>query len=114
MDKATIEDIQRLKKRIKDNWSLCQLFEGTPAACEAEMMVAQTFHAAVINHKKHGEAFSWKGNVESRSGAGLVDNATAYRMLLEHGYFIEQERDGKTIIVITQKLVDLLTGFFAK
>lgn len=115
MSKASIEDIQQLKKWIKDNWALCQLFEGTYAACEAEIMVAQTVHAAVANYKEFGEAFSWKGKgVERPRDRAGTDNATAYQMLLKRGYFIEQERDERTIIVITQKLVDLLDKFFSK
>lgn len=48
-DRAKFADIERLAGRVKDNWALCQLFEGTRRASEAEMMVAQTLHAAVIN-----------------------------------------------------------------
>ncbi len=80
---AKIEDIKRLSKQIIDNWSLCELFKGTRRASEAEMMVAQTFHAAVINHAEHGKPFSFKGEgIEGYGGGGLVDNCTAYRIYL--------------------------------
>jgi len=113
--KAKIEDIRRLAKRIEDNWSLCNLFDGTPNAFEAEMMVAQTVHASVTNHEKRGEGFSFRGDgVFGRGGGGLVDNATAYGTLTEQGYFTEGDREGKPVIFITQKLVDYLDAFFAK
>lgn len=113
--KATIKDIRRLADRIKDNWSLCELFAETRRAAEAEMMVAQTFHAAVINQEKQGEPFSFRGdNVLTCHGGGLADNATAYGMLLQRGYFVEEQRPPKTVIFVTQKLVEYLDAFFAK
>lgn len=112
---AKFKDIQALAKRIPSDWSLCELFDGTSRAKEAEVMVAQTLHACVLNHKAHGVAFSWRGErVFSRGGGGIVDNGTAYGMLLKREYFVEEERDGKTIIFVTQKLVDLLEGHLAK
>ena len=77
-------------------------------------MVAQTIHACHINQQKHGELFSWKGDgVHGANGAGLVDNGTAYAMLVDKGYFTEDVREGRTIIRVTPKLVSLLDGFFA-
>lgn len=112
--KATIEDIKRLAVLIEDNWSLCELFAGTRRAAEAEMMVAQTVHACVTNHAKRGEAFSFRGNgVSSYGGGGLVDNGTAYGMLVGRGYFTEEEHDGKVVIFVTQKLIDHLDAHFA-
>lgn len=112
---AKYEDIERLAAQIKDNWSLCQLFEGTHAAFEAEMMVAQTFHAVPLNMAEHGKPFSFKGDrVHSRDGNGLVDNGSAYAMLLERGYFVEDEHTGRPTIVITDRLVKLIDGHFAK
>ncbi len=114
IEKAKIEDILDLADKVSDNWSLCHLFEGTPRAFEAEMMVAQTLHACKLNHKSYGVAFSWRGNVEHSGGGGLVDNGIAYGMLLEREYFVEEEREGRTIILMTQRLVDLLKGHLAK
>lgn len=115
IEKAQLEDILRLKARIKDNWSLCQLFEGTPAAAEAEAMVAQTFRAAVISQEKWGEPFSFRGaGVSACHGGGLADNRSAYDMLLDKGYFVEEQREGKTVIFITQKLVEFLDAFFVR
>lgn len=112
---ATVEDIRALAARIKDNWSLCKLFAGTRRACEAEAMVAQTFHASVLNLDKGRGAFSFQGDgLRGRAGGGLFDNATAWGMLVERGYFVEDEHEGKPTIVITQRLVDLLKGHFAK
>lgn len=111
--KASLPDIERLAGRIKDNWSLCQLFEGTRRASEAEMMVAQTIHAAIVNQKKHGEPFSFRGDgVFGGGGGGLVDNATAYGMLLDRAYFVEETRGDKTVIFITQKLLDFIDGYY--
>ncbi len=111
---AKIEDIKRLAAKIEDNWSLCQLFEGTSRASEAEYMVARTVHACALNEKEHGEAFSWVGdNVRSSQGNGIVDNTTAYDMLLREEYLIEEKRDGKPILRMSQKLVNFLDEFFA-
>ncbi len=115
MTKAKIEDIEQLAGRIKDNWSLCKLFEGTKRAAEAEMLVAQTIHACVINYKKHGEAFSFRGEGVFRCcGDGLWDNRTAYGMLIDRGFFVEGEHVGRVVIHVTQKLSDYLYGFFAR
>ena len=120
MENATIElakdaDVVDLATRIKDDWTLCQLFEGTRRAKEAEYMVATTVHACNINLREHGEAFSWVDpSVHSWSGGGLADNATAFEMLLKKGYLIEDERDGKPILRMSQKLVDVLRGHLAK
>lgn len=71
-------------------------------------MVAETVHACNFNHVTYGEAFSWVGdNVHS---SGLMDNTTAYDMLLREEYLVEEKRDGKPILRMTQKLVDLLWG----
>ena len=111
--KAKFEDIERLAKQAPDNWALCELFAGTRRATEAEVMVAQTLQACVLNHKEHGKAFSWREDGVFGCG-GLIDNATAYGMLLEREYFVEEERDGKTIIIITQLLVNYLDKYFAR
>ena len=111
--KATIADIKRLAVLIKDQWSLCELFKGTQRAADAEMMVTQTIHACVANHAKRGEAFSFRGDGGFSVG-GLVDNGTAYGMLVERGYFTEVEYDGRPVIFVTQRLVDHLDAHFAK
>ena len=112
--KAQFKDIKRLAKLAPDNWALCKLFAGTSRACEAEVMVAQTLQACVSNHKEHGVAFSWRGEgIRSRGGGGLVDNATAYDMLLGREYFVEEKRGRKTIIIITQLIVNYLDKYFA-
>lgn len=115
VEKATIEDIRKLAKKIPDPRTLMQLFEGTPRASEAEWMVCQTLHACILNHKEHGEAFSIReDSVFGQSGAGLVDNGTAYRKLLERKFFVEEKRGDKTVIIMTQKLVDVLKGHLAR
>jgi hypothetical protein len=108
-------DVLDLAARIKDNWTLCQLFEGKRRASEAEYMVATTVHACKINLEKHGEAFSWVDpSVHSSGGGGIVDNGTAYAMLVNEGYYLEDERDGKPILRMSQKLVDVLRGHLAR
>ena len=57
--KATIEDIRRIDEHIDNN--LLMLFDGVNAGAEAEEMVAQTFHASVLNYEECGEAFSVRG-----------------------------------------------------
>ncbi len=111
---AKFEDIEWLRKQVPDNWALCQLFEGTRCACEAETMVAQTIHAATRNQRDHGEPYSVKGKglARGRQRCG-TDNATAYHMLLNEGYFVEDPRKDETVIFMTQKLIDLLRGHFA-
>lgn len=109
---ASIDDVDRLAERIPDNWTLCKLFEDHRRACEAETMVAQTIQAARINAKEHGEPFSFKGGgVKTSSGGGLVDNRTAYGWLVREGWFVEDERQGRTVIFPTKKLIAKLDGF---
>jgi len=112
---ATTEDIVRLAAVIPDNRALCELFDGKcRCAAEAEMMVAQTIHAAKLNAEKHDEPFSFEGyGIRSRSGDGLVDNDTAYSWLLDKGYFVNNQRQGRTVIFPTAKLVTVLDGFLA-
>ncbi len=111
--KAEIGYIERLASKVKDNWSLCNLFDGTRNACEAEVMVTQTIHACVLNHKKLGKAFSFRGDgVFGGAGGELIDNGTAYGMLLERKFFVEEEHDDKVVIVVTQKLIDYLDNYF--
>ncbi len=84
---ATVEEVTRLAEKIKDNRTLCKLFDGKPRASEAEYMVAQTIHAAKINATTHGQPFFFKGdNCESCSGGGLADNATAYGWLVKEEF----------------------------
>lgn len=112
---AKTEDIVDLAARIKDNWTLCELFEGTPRAREAEYMVATTVPACKINLDNEGEAFSWVDpSCHVRSGGGLADNPTAFAMLVREAYVVEDERDGKPILRMTQKLVDVLNGHLAR
>lgn len=113
VEKATIEDIRKLAKKIPQPNSLMQLFDGERRACEAEWMVWQTLHACILNHKEHGEAFSIR-DIRSGGGTGLVDNFTAYGMLVDRKYFIEEKRGDKTVIIMTQKLVDVLRGHLAR
>lgn len=78
-------------------------------------MVAQTVHASVINDDKQGEAFSFRGKgVFKCECGGLVDNATGYRMLVDRAFFVEEKRDGKAVIFVTQKLVDYLDAYFVR
>lgn len=104
-EKATIEDIDRLKAQIKHPGSLCN-FAGK---CEKETMVGQTIHACATNYKKHGECFSVhaiKGN--------MADNAQSYSELVTDGLFIQEDRDGQTVIFPTKKLILKLDAFFAE
>lgn len=110
---ASVEDVTRLAEQIKDNWTLCQLFEDHRRATEAEYMVAETIHAARSNAKEHNEPFSFKGDgVESISGGGLCHNLGAYMWLTGEGWFVEDERQGRTVIFPTKKLIARLDTFF--
>lgn len=112
---ATIEDVNRLAEIIADNWSLCELFAHKRNACEGEYMVAETIHAAAINAKAHGKPFSLKGNgVHSCGGGGLVNNGAAYGWLIEDGYFVESEHEGRPVIYPTRKLVLHLDAHFSR
>lgn len=113
--KADIQSIKRIALKVKDNWSLCNFANN----CEQEVMVAQTLHAAIINHDKLGEAFSFRGNgVFSTSGNGLVDNKTAYGKLLQKDFFREEERviegEKKVVIFPTVTLIQALDDYFAE
>ncbi len=107
--KAKVEDIKRLAKRAKQS-RLMSLFEQTEEAAEAEAMVSQTLQASVAHHKEHGVAFSWLGDRVSKQYA----NRTAYSMLRERGYFVEEKRERKKIVIVTQKLVEYLDKYFAR
>lgn len=113
IEKAILKDLRRLKALIPDCWALCKLFAGTRRAAEAESAVYQTIHASVNNYEEYGEMFSFN-EIVGDSGCGLVDNSTAFAMLLNRGYFMEGKHDGKDTIIVTQKLVDFLDEFFAK
>jgi len=63
--RARISDLLRLKEHIKDSWSLANYL----GKCEAEVMVAQTIHAACTNYDEHGLPFSFRdNNVFARGG----------------------------------------------
>lgn len=112
---ATVEDVIRLKAKIKSNQFLCELFDGRRRAAEAEYMVAETICAAVLNAAAHGEPFSFREDgVHDSGGGGIVDNYTAYGWLVSDRFFHEDERQGKPVIFPTKKLVDHLDAFFAK
>ena len=113
---ATIERIQPIADKIKDSFSLCELMANHGSrASEKELMIAQTIKACVINHEKHGQCFSYRGDgVFTSAGNGIVDNRTAYGYLVSSGYFSEANRDGRVIIEPTDKLLDLLESYFAK
>lgn len=107
-----IERILPLTEKIKDNWSLCEFFADMGSrASEKEYMVAETIHACKINHAQHGECFSFKGKLQN-SGNGLVDNTTAYGWLVGNGYFKEETRESRPVIIPTPKLLDRLEWFF--
>ena len=106
-------DLIRLAGLIKDNWSLCNFLGKT----EKEYMVAETIHASVNNLKKHGQAFSIRGNnVFGVHGNGLIDNASSYRALIHDGLFREGTRniDGKDVTIIwpTTLLIEKLKQYF--
>ena len=102
--KANPKDINYLLDNKTDQqWHLIGFYNK----CEAEVMVAQTIFAANVNYKKHGEAYSIKGNVYSTSG-----NTEAYNMLVNDGMFVEEKRQGKTVIFPTDALIDKLYKHF--
>ena len=108
---ASIVDIKRHADQIKDNWSLCNFWGN----CEAEVMIAQTIHACVLNHAEHGEAFSFKGgNVNSIHNGGLVNNHRAYHQLIDQGMFIEDEFKSRTVIRPTHSLIQRLDEYFSR
>ena len=110
---AACEDIERVRRaaaRIKDNWSLCDFL----GKAEKEMLVATTIHACVRNFDEHGEVFSFRGNsLDQDSGAGLVENRSSYRALLDDGYLVETVREGRAVIKPTVKLLEKLERFFS-
>ncbi len=105
---ATIDDVERLAKQIKDNWTLCRFLNKG----DAEVMIVQTIHAAATNAEEHGEPFAFRGADVPIIGQG-VNNAAGYQMLLDQGLIIEDERLGKPVIFPTAKLVKKLDGFLA-
>lgn len=102
MRHAKAEDVTRLARSIKDNWTLCEFL----GKCEAEYMVAETIHAAAKNMTEHGEPFSFRG--------GGIDNNAGYSLLLRRELIVEGKRLGRPVIFPTQKLIDELDRFLAK
>ena len=112
---ATTEDVNRLAAVIKDDWTLCELFDGLPRAKEAEYMVAETIRAARINAEKHGKPFSFVGaGVQAVHGSGLLDNRTAFGWLVDDGFFALDKHEGREVIFPTKKLIKCLDAFFAR
>jgi hypothetical protein len=108
LNSQQVKDVQRLARRIKDNWSLCNFL----GKAEKEYMVATTIHACVKNHQTTGEMFSKKGgnlNHETR----LCQNSSSYAAMINDGYLVEADRQGEAVILPTQKLIDKLKRFFA-
>ena len=110
MKLATAEDVTRLSPKVGN---LCGLFRGYRAACEAEVMTQQTIQAAVINFKKHGEAYSILDDNARINSMRSADNGTALNWLLSDNFFVEAERGGKAVIFPTEKLILLLDSYFA-
>jgi len=109
-DSADISDLRRLRKRVPDNWALCEFL----GSCEAEMIIAQTIHAACRNYDQCAEAYSIRGPAcLSVFGGGLIDNATAYHRLIEGGLLIEARRGGNVVLFPTKKLVERLDCFLS-
>ena len=104
---ANIKDIKRLVKKIKDDFSLC----GFRQHHEGNILVAQTMHAAVLNHKKRGEPFSFN---EIKVSTRLCDNFAAFDSLVEDGFFTTGKREKRPVIFPTQKLIEALDNYFDK
>ena len=104
--KAKIEDLRQFKELIKHSGSLCSL----TGKYESEVMIGQTVHAAVNNFEEHGEAFSIKDIAK-----GHIDNYSAYKAykwLIDNEYFLEEQKDDKTVIFPTQRLMHKLADYF--
>lgn len=110
-DQRFVEDLRWVNDRLADSFSLCDFLGVT----EREVMVFQTIRAAVRNLDTAGEPFSVRGtNVFASSGNGLINNGPAYVYLVDNGYCEEEERDGKTVIFPTRKLLDGLIAFLGR
>jgi hypothetical protein len=105
MTKVKIEDIKKLAKLIKCNFSLCEFMGQT----EKEVLVAQTIHACVKNYKKYNKIFSFLGNLKE---SAMFQNSSAYKWLVENDYFKEGVYENKKVIYPTQKLIHELNNFF--
>ncbi len=85
---STIDRIERINAAMPDSLALCE-FAGQS---EAETMVFQTLRASAANHKRHGDAFSFKSKKLRRvTGSGLGDNPAGYRILLDRGWVEERQ-----------------------
>lgn len=109
IDDAFLADLRTVRDTMGTGW----LGDTWLQNSEAEGMVQQTIHAAMINLDKRGEPFSIRGDgVFGVSGGGLINNGPAYKRLLDDGLFCEDERviDDKPKVVIfpTRKLLWLL------
>lgn len=104
---ATIEDIKRIAPKIKDSSSLCGFLGKT----EKEYMVAETIHACKLNHKNHGQCFSFdKVKYETR----LAQNLSSLDALIEDGLLVQGKFKGKKTLIPTKLLIGMLDAYFAK
>jgi len=124
----TMKRLEALATAIADNFALCEFLGMT----EAEVLVAQTVHAAYANAKRRGIQCSFRGDgVFSQGGNGIYDNGKGYRKLLDEKLIIEEQllakefeplpkgikpdSDGKVpLIWLTDELVERLDRHLAQ
>ncbi len=80
-DLSGIELLYQVADAIKTGWELCgSCWEN----CEAETIACQAIGSCRLNHKTHGDAFSWQGGGTCvSSGNGVVDNRKGMHSLEE-------------------------------
>ena len=98
-----IERLKRIREAIpRGSWDLMN-FTGNS---ESEVMIAQTVYAAINNlNGQPKEPYSIR-NISDGYG-----NQKAYEWLIRDGYFREETREEKTVIFITDKLLEKLEGY---
>ena len=77
---------------IHTGWELC---DSRWQKSEAEHIACQAITSCALNHRKHGDAFSWQGTgTKSVSGGGLANNPAGMRLLLDDDCIVLEPYDG--------------------
>ena len=89
---------------------------------EAELIACQAIGLCALNHRKHGDAFSWQGlTTKAIGGNGLFDNPAGIGLLIDDGCIVLEpykgpltapqttvrDADGRPVVIrVTRRLLD--------
>ena len=104
----SIEELDELCKKFPTpNHFMGSVFQNA----ECETMVIQSLQASKISMKEGDDACSFRTDGVFTSGQ-CVDNGSAYKRLLDEGYFLEERRRPKDLNKVPKDLKPDAEGFF--